>query len=281
MLSFMPSDPALTARWSTAAPYWDQHRAIIREMFAPVTQALVDDAQVRHSAAVLDVATGPGEPALSIAALVGPEGKVAGIDHAPEMVASARRAAEAQGYTNARFEVASADRLPFDAATFDAVVSRFGAMFFPSPVGAVGEMLRVLKPGGKLALAVWRSAEDNPFFHVLQQAVDRYFDSTPDVQDTFRFSDFGKLRDILGEAGALAPAERLLSFTIHARVSAEEFWTMRCQMSQTLREKVAMLSPDRLAEARRDALAALHAYSNGSGLDLPAQVLIVSGARPA
>jgi len=149
----MQSDQAMIGGWSGAAPFWEKHRDIILRMFAPVTQALVEDALIGTRHNVLDIATGPGEPALSIAALVGPEGKVFGIDPVPEMVAAARRATGHPGITNAQFDVAVADHLPFPADSFDAVVSRFGAMFFPSPVDAVREMLRVLKPSRKLALA--------------------------------------------------------------------------------------------------------------------------------
>src|SRR5215471_5251130 len=137
-------------RWSDAAPFWEKHREIIRQMFAPVTYALVEDGLIGRGQAVLDIATGPGEPALTIASLVGPEGKVFGIDPVLGMVEAARREADRFGCKNAQFEVAPADQLPFSADTFDAAVSRFGVMFFPSPVDAVREMLRVLKPAGKL-----------------------------------------------------------------------------------------------------------------------------------
>src|SRR6267378_5539284 len=136
-------------------------------MFAPVTQALVEDGQIGSRHAVLDIATGPGEPALSVAALVGPEGKVFGIDPIPEMVAAARRAAERLNLKNVQFDVAFADALPFPTDTFDAVISRFGVMFFPTPADGLREMLRVLKPGKKLALAAWHFAERNPFHSTL------------------------------------------------------------------------------------------------------------------
>jgi ubiquinone/menaquinone biosynthesis C-methylase UbiE len=147
----LPDQEVINA-WRSSAPYWEKHREIIRQMFAPVTQALVEDAhiedaQIGTGAAVLDVATGPGEPALTIAVLVGAEGKVFGIDPAPEMVEAARRAAQQLGITNAEFEVAPADRLPVPDNSFDAAVSRFGVMFFPSPVDGVREVLRALKPG--------------------------------------------------------------------------------------------------------------------------------------
>src|SRR6266699_2652880 len=149
----MQPDREVINQWSASAPFWEKHRELIRQMFAPVTQALAEDGQIGDRHAVLDIATGPGEPALSVAVLVGPEGKVFGIDPVPEMVAAARRATDHLGFRNAQFDVAFADHLPFPADTFDAVVSRFGAMVFPAPIDAMREILRVLKPGRKLALA--------------------------------------------------------------------------------------------------------------------------------
>src|SRR5437588_4942511 len=91
ILTLMQPDQAVINRWNDAAPFWEKHREVIRQMFAPVTQALVEEALIGDRHTVLDIATGPGEPALTVAALVGPEGKVIGIDPVPEMVAAARR----------------------------------------------------------------------------------------------------------------------------------------------------------------------------------------------
>jgi ubiquinone/menaquinone biosynthesis C-methylase UbiE len=275
----MQPDQEVISVWRDSAPFWEKHREIIRQMFAPVTQALVEDGLISSGHAVLDIATGPGEPALTIAALVGPEGKVLGIDPAPEMVEAARRATDHLGFRNTQFDVASADRLPFPTDTFDAVVCRFGVMFFPSPVDAVREMLRVLKPGRKLTLAVWHFAERNPFFNTLSRVIERYVDSPPLAPDAFRFASPGKLRDVLAEAGAMAPAERLLQFAIQAPISVEDFWTLRCEMSEKLREKVATLSREQLTEVKRQALEALRGYSTDRGMSFPAEVLIVSGTK--
>jgi len=251
-------------------------------MFAPITHALVEDGQIGSQHAVLDIATGPGEPALSVAALVGPEGKIFGIDPIPEMVAAARRAADRLGLKNAQFDVAFADHLPFPADTFDAVVSRFGVMFFPSPIDAMREILRVLKPGRKLALAVWCFAERNPFHCSLSRVIDRFVDSpppAPDALDAFRFATPGKLREILNEAGAIAPSERLLQFTIQAPISVEDFWALRLEMSDKLREKIATLSKEQMVEVQRQALESLREYSTDRGMSFPAEVLIVSGTK--
>lgn len=125
-------------------------------MFAPVSEALIDDAEIARGHSVLDVATGPGEPALRIAELVGSNGEVVGIDPVAGMIEASRRAAERLSLNNARFETAAADSLPFPDDRFDAVVSRFGVMFFASPVAAASEMLRVPKPGKKMAFASHR-----------------------------------------------------------------------------------------------------------------------------
>jgi SAM-dependent methyltransferase len=282
----LPDQEVINA-WRSSAPYWEKHREIIRQMFAPVTQALVEDAhiedaQIGTGAAVLDVATGPGEPALTIAVLVGAEGKVFGIDPAPEMVEAARRAAQQLGITNAEFEVAPADRLPVPDNSFDAAVSRFGVMFFPSPVDGVREVLRALKPGRKLAFAVWSSADRNPFHYEVARVMERFVDMprpAPDAPDAFRFANPGKLRDILAEAGVIASSERLLQFAIQSPLSVEDFWTLRSEMSEKLREKLRTLSAGTLAEVKRQALEAMHPYSMGHSISFPAEVLIVSGSK--
>jgi len=207
---------------------------------------------------------------------------VAGIDPAPEMIAAARREAARRGLKNIQFQVASGDDLPFDAGTFDAVVSRFGVMFFPAPVDGIREFLRVLKPGRRLAMAVWHFADRNPFHSVLAQVVQQYVASPPvdpDSPDAFRFAAPGKLLSVLNEAGAIASSERLLEFRIEAPVSVEEFWTVRSQMSEKLRSKLATLSNDRLASLRHQAIDELRHYSTDRGMSFPAEVLIVGGTR--
>ena len=282
ILAWMQPDQQVISAWRASAPFWEKHREIIRQMFAPVTQALAEDGSIGRGNTVLDIASGPGEPALTIAALVGSEGKVFGIDPAPEMVDAARRAAGYLGFRNAQFEVASADRLPFPADIFDAVVSRFGVMFFPSPVDGVREMLRVLKPGRKLALAVWHFAENNPFHYSLARVIERFVDSPPpppDAPDAFRFASPGKLLVVLAEAGAMSPSERRLQFTIEASSSVEDFWILRREMSEKLREKLATLSGEQLTEVKRQALEALNQYSTARGMSFPAEVLIVTGTK--
>ena len=278
----------IIGQWSESAPYWEKYRPVIVEMFAPVAQALILDAAVAKGNSVLDVATGPGEPALTIADVVGAEGMVVGTDVAPEMVEAARREAARRKLHNARFEVAFTDSLPFPADTFDAAVSRFGVMFFPSPLDCLRDVLRVLKPGGRIAMAVWYLQEKNPFDYIVSRIVDRYMDRylepsapKPGSSDMFRFAKPGDLLAVLSSAGAAAASERLLQFSIRAGLSAEDFWTLRSEMSEKLRTKLALLSDPQRGELRREAIEAIRAYSVRNGISIPAEVLIVSGAKPA
>ena len=278
----MQRDQAVIDRWSGVAPFWEKHRETIRQMFAPVTHALIEDARIEKGYSVLDVATGPGEPALDIATLVGLEGRVVGVDPIPQMVAGARRSADRGGLRNTQFEVAFADDLPFAADGFDAVVSRFGIMFAPSPLDAVREMLRVLKPDRRLAFAVWHHAESNPFFYTMSRVIERYIDSPPpepDAADALRFAARGKLQKVLHDAGVNASSERLLLFNIEASVSPEEFWDLRVEMSEKLRQKIVALPPKQLNEAKIEALKAMGEYSTAHGMSFPGEVLIVSGDK--
>jgi ubiquinone/menaquinone biosynthesis C-methylase UbiE len=284
--SLMRPNEEVIKRWRDSAPFWDKHRDVIRGMFAPVTQALIEDAAITSQDSVLDVATGPGEPALSVAALAGASGKVFGVDAIPGMVAAARAETERLQLKNAKFEVALADDLPFADDTFDAVISRFGVMFFPSPVDGVREMLRVLKPGRKLALAVWHFAERNPFHSALSRVMDRYVDAPPvepEAPDAFRFAPRGKLMEVFFEAGVVTRSERLLQFRIEAPVSVEDFWNLRREMSEKLNEKFAALSEEQKPKVKREMLSSLSEYATGNGVSFPAEVLIVRGAksRPA
>src|SRR4029078_7592270 len=142
-------------------------------------------------------------------------------------------------------------------------------MFFPSPVNGIREMLRVLKPEKKMVLAVWHFADNNPFHYELARVVDRYVEPTPfppDAPDAFRFATRGKLVGILAEAGATDPGERLLKFSIRVSGSAEDFWTLRSDMSDKFRAKLQSLSAKERHQLRTEAIEAFQRYSGVHGL---------------
>jgi ubiquinone/menaquinone biosynthesis C-methylase UbiE len=269
--------------WNDNAAAWRQHSGTIRTMFAPLTAAIIEEAGIQAGQSVLDVAGGPGEPSLTIAEVVGPTGSVTCTDAVPGMVAAAEAEAKYRGLTNVSFQQCLADALPFPDNTFDAAVSRLGAMFFPDVVAALREMLRVVKPSGAVCLVVWGRNELNPFTTIVTKVMSRYLPmppAEPDAQGAFRFSAPGKLAGLLAEAGAKEARERELNFRIEARISVEQFWLMRAGTSGTLREKLAKLSDADARQAALDVQEAVREYFPNDQMSFPAQMFVVSGRKP-
>jgi ubiquinone/menaquinone biosynthesis C-methylase UbiE len=282
-----PSDSetdGVLREWRESAFYWQKHADTIRTMFAPVTQALINDAAIMEGETVLDVAGGAGEPSLTIAETVGPSGSVTYTDAAPEMVAAAQAEAQRRGLTNVTFEQCSAQSLPFESQSFDAVVCRLGVMFFPDTVAAVREMLRVTKREGVISLAVWGKSELNPFSYAITDVVARYFEaaapSDPNAPGAFRFAEPGSLARILAEAGAGDIKEHVLKFNIAAPISQEQFWEIRSETSGTLRDKLATLPTSQADLIAKEAKQAVSEFFSNSGMSIPAQMIIVTTYKP-
>jgi ubiquinone/menaquinone biosynthesis C-methylase UbiE len=268
--------------WRESAYYWQKHHATIRTMFAPVTEALIESAEIREGDAVLDVAGGSGEPSLTIAETVGKSGSVMYTDVAPEMVAAAESEAQRRGVTNVVFKQCPADSLPFASSSFDAVVSRLGAMFFPNPLAALHEMLRATKREGIVALVVWGNCELNPFSSGFTNILARYFEpqpADPNAPSAFRFAEAGALAGILKEAGAIDVKERVLSFHIAAPISLKQFWELRSETSGTLREKLAAVSTSQRDLIAQEAQEAVREFFPNDQMRFPAQMIIVTGRK--
>ncbi len=268
--------------WRESAASWREHNATIRSMFAPVTGALIKDARITEGDKVLDVAAGPGEPSLTIAHAVGATGSVTCTDAAPEMVAAAQSEALKRGIKNISFQHCLADSLPFEMNSFDAAVCRLGVMFFPDPVAGVREMLRVIKPESSLSFAVWSESRVNPFAYTVTDVLARYIKmppADPEAPGAFRFAEPGKLARVLEEAGAVRVRERILTFSMAAPISRDEFWEMRSNTSGTLREKLASLPAEQQLIVASEVKEALAEFFPNERMKFPAQMLIVTGDK--
>jgi ubiquinone/menaquinone biosynthesis C-methylase UbiE len=275
-------DKALHA-WQTSAPYWDKYRVLITEMFAPLTSGLVEEARIGIGKKVLDIGGGSGEPSLTISRIVGPAGSVTYTDPVAGMLESAQAEAGRRGLTNIHFGQCSADDLPFADCTFDAAVGRLSAMFFADPAAAVREALRVVLENGCVAFAVWGPKETNPFFSTITDVIDQFLEVPPqdsDAPDAFRFAVPGKLAGILKQADAKSVIEQQLNFKIEAAISFEQFWQLRTEMSETLREKMARLTRAQLPTVKQAVADAARRYFVSGKMSFPAEALIVSGRKP-
>lgn len=271
------------AAWETSSQYWSKHQARIEQMFAPLTRALIEGAQIRQGQAVLDIGGGSGEPSLTIARLVGAAGSVAYTDPSPGMVKAARNEATRRGLTNINFHQAPAQQLPFSDNSFDIAVGRLSIMFVPDVALGLREILRVTKPGGRVSFLVWSEREANPFFSVISDVLNGYVPEEPEDEDApaaFRFAREGKLAALMSEAGATSITERLVRFQIEAPIDVDYFWELRTEMSDTFRSKLASLDARKVADVKAATAKAVAGYFQNDGMSFPAQALVVSGDKP-
>ncbi|MEP6570070.1 MAG: class I SAM-dependent methyltransferase [Acidobacteriota bacterium] len=280
----MTADKAseVLAAWETSSQYWNKHQALIEQMYAPLSRALMEEAGIGPGQAVLDVGGGCGEPSLAIAAIVGSAGAVTYTDPAAGMVQAAREESKRRGLKNIQFHQCSAAQLPFAADAFDVAVGRMSAMFFPDVVAGLHEVLRVVKPGGKVSFLVWADKEVNPFFSVVTEILDRFVPAEPEEEDApaaFRFAAPGKLAKLLQQAGATSVTERALEFSIEAPINVEQFWELRTEMSDTLRNKLARLVPDQIGAIKYTVQKKVGSYFKTGGMVFPGQVLLVTGKK--
>ena len=165
--------------WDEASKGWREWSEFIDRTTAPVSERLIAMARVEPGQRVLDVAAGYGEPSLTAAKLVGPEGEVVATDISAGMLAYGRERAAAAGHQNVEFIESDAVSLDFPPASFDAAVSRWGIIFEPDGEGAAGRVRGFLKPGARMAISSWGLPERVPFMAVPMGTVMKVLDVPP------------------------------------------------------------------------------------------------------
>ena len=164
------------------APGWERRRASIEEVAAPVRKWMIEALAPSEGDTVLELACGAGDTGFEAAAIVGDSGMLIASDFSPRMLEAARRRGEEIGATNVDFEVMDAEDTGLEDDSVDGVLCRFGYMLMADPAAALAETRRVLRPGGRLSLAVWGSPERNPFFTTIAMAlVQRELMPPPDL----------------------------------------------------------------------------------------------------
>ena len=186
---------------ASAMQKWRKQSSV---MGSGMTQRIVEAANVGPGMAVLDVACGSGEPAISVASLMAGTGSVMGIDVSSEALKIATERATSRGLTNISFREADAHQLPFPDASFDRITCRLGVMFFADPQRAFREMRRLLKPRGSVALVTWGPFESQPYFQTTIGIILREVPGTPippSGASMFRFGVSGSVARELEATG--------------------------------------------------------------------------------
>jgi len=245
---------------------------IYEEFFVPAlfqqwAPLVADAARLAPGQRVLDVACGTGALSREAAKRVTPGGSTVGLDRNDGMLAVARRRAPAVDWQSGR-----AEALPFPDSSFDAVVSQFGLMFFEDRHAALREMWRVLKPGGRLAVAVWDAIENSPGYAAMAALLQRLFGQriAGELHAPFVLGDPRVLRALFAEAG-IADA-KISTHAGTARFPSIESWVRTDVKGWTLAD---LIDDDQYALLLREATVTLRPYAGVSGevaFDAPAHI---------
>ena len=186
------------------APTWERRRADVEEVATPVREWMIRELAPQPGDTVLELAAGVGDTGFEAAAVVGEGGRLILSDFSPAMLEAARRRGSELGVSNVEYRVIDGERIRLDAASVDGVLCRFGYMLMADPAAALAETRRVLRRGGRLALAVWGAPERNPFFTAAVIAlVERGHLKPPEPggPGIFALASEVRLTELLGGAG--------------------------------------------------------------------------------
>jgi len=228
---------------------------------------------------VLDLASGTGEPGISLARRVGPDGHVTATDLSADLLELAGQRAKNKGLANFSTQHADAHKLPFPDERFDLATCRFGVMFFTDVDGALTELRRVLKTGARACFAAWGTIEQ-PYWQTTMQIVHRHVGGTmlvPGGADPFRFSKPGSLAEVLRAAGFHEVEESVRKLPWVWPGDTEEVFEYACAVAAPFRPMLERVPTEQWPAIRAEAKAAIERYRVGDEVRFGAEVVFVSG----
>ncbi len=279
----------MTSKAESKPDWGNQYRLVASQkwkaksaaMGQPVTDALVEYAQPAAGMRVLDLASGTGEPAISLAMRVGEHGHVTALDLSADLLEIAAGRARARGLKNFTTRQADAHSLPFPQNTFDLATSRFGVMFFEDPILALGDLRRVLRPGARACFLAWGSF-DQPYWQSMMGVVHRHVGGPllqPDGPNPFRYAESGSLSAVSQGAGFDAVEEETKTLPWAWRGRVEEVWEYAQSVSVPFRAMLERVPAEKWPEIHADVHAALRKYSDGEKIEFGVSVVLASGKK--
>jgi ubiquinone/menaquinone biosynthesis C-methylase UbiE len=268
--------------WNRVAGGWEKWDRFFDEQMAFLNHRLIADARIRSGMRVLDLGSGTGYPALLAAQTVGATGSVTGIDLAEQMLDAARRKAASLKLSNTTFRTGDVTTLPFEAASFDAVTTRFCLMFLPEIPKAVAEIARILKPNSWIAAAVWSAPDKNPYLKIPIDIIKQFIEippPDPTAPGIFRLATPGELAGMLQQAGLTDIAEQEFLGDVRF-TAADDYFSSLMDIAAPIQNLWAKLSPAQQTEARGNIIQTAGQYRKGSVIALPIAVRMVSARKP-
>jgi ubiquinone/menaquinone biosynthesis C-methylase UbiE len=234
-------------RWNTVSDGWKKWNEFTMNFLKPMGDAIIKALNIKSNDVVLDIASGTGEPAFSIAAIAR-SGEVYATDLSEEMLTIARTYADEHDISNIEFKVADVSDLPFKNNFFNKISCRMGFMFFPDMQLATNELFRVCCNGGKVAISVWAGPENNDWNTTITKILSKHIEvSKPpaDAPGMFRCAKPGLMKQLFENAGFKNIKEETVSGTVDFG-TAENYWLNRTEMSEST---ISLL--DKVDEATR------------------------------
>jgi ubiquinone/menaquinone biosynthesis C-methylase UbiE len=280
--------------WNAAAPGWKKYRKDMLQWLEPVSDKLMKSSQISLGQTVLDVATGTGQPALTIAEkIVGPTGRVIGVDLSPEMLEVAKEEAAYQGLTNVVFQIVEDESLSmFSDDTFDTVVCRNGLMFMPDPVKALKAFRRVLKPGGKASVTVWGSPDKSPVMAAVMKTISKHVTDlkllpsavapSGNPGGAYSISSVDMLRDYFLKAGFSNFNAEKIEVTVAQTDTAEQLWQGMTEVTGFLVILLSKLPDEKKLAIKNDVIESLgKIFSSGGPVKLTGELILGTATKPA
>jgi ubiquinone/menaquinone biosynthesis C-methylase UbiE len=264
------------------AEAWRQMRAQDAGVFAAATERMLDLAGIGAGDRVLDVAAGTGAQTLAAARRVGPTGSVLATDISASMLAVAADVLQEEGWSNIETLVADAQRLDLPRDSFDAAISRFGVMLIPAHQEVLAAIRHALKPGGKLAVMVWSTAERNPFFALplgILQARGLLPSPEPRQPGPFALGTPDALEDVLRQVGFRDVAIEPVALRWRFPSVAATLDYYRLNVAALPRETADRLAGVTGEQVFAEIEQALDRFRGPNGLEVPAEALIGVGAK--
>src|SRR6185369_10459184 len=189
--------------WNKFSPGWKKWDEFTMDFLKPMGDQIITMIRPKDGEQILDVAAGTGEPGLTIAFMI-PNGRVVITDLAEGMLEVAHENAAQRGIKNIETAACDVSEMPFSDNSFDAISCRMGFMFFPDMLMAAKEMLRVLKPGGRIAASYWWMPEKNPWITIMMGTINKNMQLPPPQPGTpgmFRCAKEGMISNLFSKDG--------------------------------------------------------------------------------
>jgi SAM-dependent methyltransferase len=246
----------------------------------PFRADLVSKLNARAGEKVLDLGTGPGEPALTIAEQVGVQGHVIGVDLSESMISIAQRVAAARSISNAEFRVMDCSALSFNDATFDVATSSFGFQIFPDPEKAAREAFRVLRPKGRIAISVWSTGDKVPFLDAFVEPMLKHAepDETGYIPTPYELGGPGEMVAFLETAGFRNALEDRRTHILRCTDEAHYFDLIL--KATPLGHSLSEESPEVQAQVLRETRLNLAQWKGTGGLAIPGECVFVTANKP-